>query len=333
MRRIALVGSWADPIGDRRTIAAELAAAWSRDGDRVSVFADAPASTRELLTERSVASWPESAYGRHFSRDEFDHTVLMLGPRLDSLLALARSADDGAHVWLQDCTLDVDGSPIDAPDDWLSEVLSSARSVIVGSDRVAGVVRRAAPDGPPVLVMPPAHPDVVSVVDTPERNLAMVRGDDEVGVYLADRLGATLFRLDDDSMTPEVRDARLLSARAGIEIRSFERGFASTSVTHMTARGIPMITNLSAHAPFAGGDLTARGLVVLNEADDVLDRVVALLAPVLDDDRQWLAASTAAKATAASWTWTDAADVLAQWIGVVDDLERSTVRVVGAVPS
>jgi hypothetical protein len=58
MRRIALVGSWADPIGDRRTIAAELAAAWSRDGDRVSVFADAPASTRELLTERSVEGTP-----------------------------------------------------------------------------------------------------------------------------------------------------------------------------------------------------------------------------------------------------------------------------------
>jgi hypothetical protein len=98
----------------------------------------------------------------------------------------------------------------------------------------------------------------------------------------------------------------------------------------MTARGIPTITNLTAHAPFAGDDLVATGLVVVDR-DQTLDRIVEAITPILDDDRQWLMASTAAKATASSWTWVDAADVLAQWIDVVDGLDPSTVHVVGAV--
>ena len=104
---------------------------------------------------------------------------------------------------------------------------------------------------------------------------------------------------------------------------------ASTTVTHMMARGIPTITDLTAHAPFAGDGLADTGLVVVDDLDAIADA----LRPVLDDDRVWLEASTAAKATAASWTWSDAADVLAQWIGAVDSLPRETVRVVGAVAS
>jgi hypothetical protein len=328
-RRIALVGSWADAVDDRRSVSAELAIAWPHD-DKVSMFGDASPMMREQLADRRTACWPEGAFGSHFQSHEFDHAMVMIGPRLDSLLALARSADDGAHVWLQDSVLEVDRSPIDPPAEWLTEVLSAARSVIVGSDRAAGVVRRLAPDGPPVLVMPPAHPTVVPIVDPPDRTVIVVGDTEEVQQFLTDELSVYVVRLDGADMTSGESEARLLSSRAAIEIRSSERGFASTTVTHMTARGIPTITNLAAHAPFASDDLTSRGLVVI-ESDDDVARLVEVIAPILDDDRLWLEASTAAKATAASWTWTDAADVMSQWIEAVDSLEPSTVRVVGAV--
>lgn len=326
MSTVALVGSWADVIDDRRTVAVELGVAWS-GAARVSVFADASPSMHEQLVASGVVCWPEGAFGRHFTRHDFDHTVLMIGPRFDSVLALGRSADEGCHVWLQDDVVDSDGFPIDAPDDWFADVIASARSIVVGSDWLAGRVRRVSPEGPPVLVMPPAHPLVEPVIDPPSRTIAVVGGDDSVCQYLADELSVNLVRLDNPEMPPSLREARVLSSRAGVEIRTTERGFASTTVTHMMARGIPTITNLTAHAPFAGGALPTTGLVVADEITEIAEQ----LRPVLDDDRVWLEASTAAKSTAASWTWSDAADVLAQWITVVDELEPSTVRVVGAV--
>lgn len=334
---VALVGSWADVIDDRRAVSAELALAWSRESARVSVFADASPFLREQLAAVGVTSWPEGAFGRHFTRHDFAHTVVMIGPRFDSVLSLGRSADEGCHVWLQDDVVDSDGFPIDAPDGWLADVIGSARSIIVGSDWLAGVVRQLSPEGPPILVMPPAHPIVDPVVDTPERVIAIAGGDATVCEYLSEALSAHIVRLGDIEMPPELRESRVLSSRAGVEIRTTERGFASTTVTHMMARGIPTITTLGAHAPFAASALAESGLVVLDgddeDRDDLVARLVEHLRPILDDDREWLTASTAAKSTAASWTWSDAADVLSQWITVVDDLEPSTVRVVGAVAS
>jgi hypothetical protein len=326
---IALVGSWADAVDERRSLAAELASTWPSGPARVSLFADTTDDQRARLV--GVRVWPEGAFGGHFTRREFDHVILMIGARLDSILALARSADEGCHVWLQHDVVDIDGAPIDAPTDWLPDVITSARSIVVGSDRLAGIVRQLAPDYPPVLVMPPAHPTVTPVVDTPERVIAIAGGGESVHQYLTETLSATLISVDDHSVTPDVREARLLSARAGVEFRTTERGFASTTVTHMMARGIPTITDLSAHAPFAGDALTTTGLIVVDGDDFGL--IADALRPVLDDDRVWLEASTAAKATAASWTWNDAADVLAQWIDAVDSLPRETVRVVGAVAS
>lgn len=328
--RVALVGSWADAIDDRRSVAAELAVAWPRSSEQLAVFADASADIAAELARSGVTRWPEGAFGRHHSRDEFDHVVLMIGPRLDSLLSLGRSADSGCHVWLQGDVVDRDGLPIDAPTNWLGDVIASARSVIVGSDWLAGVVRRISPDGPPVLVMPPAYPNLESIVDTPQRVVASIGGDDDLHRFLAERLSATVVRLDDTDVTPSVRESRVLSARAGVEIGTTERGFASTTLTHMMARGVPMITTLGAHAPFAADESISTGLVVVERDDDLGERLVEHLAPILDDDRQWLAASTAAKATAASWTWGDAADVLSQWITSVDALDPSTVRIVGA---
>ena len=328
---IALVGSWADAVDDRRSIAAELASVWPNVSDRISIFGDMPPAMRDHVASIGVHGWPEGAFGRHFMAHDFDHAVLAIGSRLDSLLALGRSADAGCHVWLQSDVVDAEEFPIDAPDGWFVDVIAAARSVIVGSDWLAGVVRNVSPDGPPVLVMPPAHPTVTPIVETPGR-VIVVSGDDEVFTYLADALSVSVVRLDDADMTPSVREARLLSARAGVEIRTQERGFASTTVTHMTARGIPTITTLGAHAPLASRSLSATGLVVLDDDVD-LDHLIAHLTPILDDDREWLTASTAAKATAASWTWADAADVLAQWMETVDDLDPSTVRVVGAVTS
>ncbi|MFZ9385141.1 MAG: hypothetical protein ACO27U_10770 [Ilumatobacteraceae bacterium] len=328
---VALVGSWADSVDDRRSVAGELASVWPKDSGRISIFGELPPDMRDRLSASGVRCWPEGAFGRHFVQNDFDHSVLLIGPRLDSLLALGRSADAGCHVWLQSDVVDDEKFPIDAPDGWLVDVIAAARSVIVGSDWLAGVVRNVSPDGPPVLVMPPAHPDVTPIVETPGR-VIVVSGDDEVFTYLADALSVSVVRLDDADMTPSVREARLLSARAGVEIRTQERGFASTTVTHMTARGIPTITTLGAHAPLASRSLSATGLVVLDDDVDP-DLLVDHLTQILDDDREWLVASTAAKATAASWTWSDAADVLAQWMETVDDLEPSTVRVVGAVTS
>ena len=332
---IALVGSWADSINDRRAIAAELAAAWPRDTARISVFADTSPAIRDRVNTHGAMCWPEGAFGRHFHRPDFDHALVMIGPRLDSLLALARSSDEGCHVWLQHDVIDADELPIDAPDGWFADVIGSARSVIVGSDWLAGQVRRVSPDGPPVLVLPPAHPTVEPIIETPGRTLVVVGGDEPVHRYLADALTAEVVRLDDPSMTPDERRTRLLSARAALEVRRTERGFASTTVTHMMARGIPTITTLGAHAPFASSSLSESGLVTvaIDDHDELVVRLVEHFRPLFDDDRSWLAASTAAKATAASWTWTDAADVLAQWFTVVDDLAPSSVRVVGAVAS
>ncbi|MGA1682823.1 MAG: glycosyltransferase [Ilumatobacteraceae bacterium] len=324
---IALVGSWADAVDERRSLAAELASSWPSGRARISVFTDTTDDQRARLVGARV--WPEGAFGGHFTRYEFDHVILMIGARLDSILALARSADEGCHVWLQDDVVDIDGAPIDAPADWLPDVIASARSIIVGSDRLAGIVRQLAPEAPPVLVLPPAHPTVTPVVDTPERVIAIAGGDESVHQYLADTLSATLFSIDDQSVTSDVRERRLLAARVGVDFHTIERGMASTTVTHMMARGIPTITDLTAHAPFAGDGLTDTGLVVVDDLDAIADA----LRPVLDDDRVWLEASTAAKATAASWTWSDAADVLAQWIDTVDSLPRETVRVVGAIAS
>ena len=249
------------------------------------------------------------------------------------MLALARSADEGCHVWLQHDVVDVDGVPIDAPDGWLRDVIASARSVIVGSDWLAGVVRRLSPDGPPVLVMPPAHPTVDPIVEPPGRTIGLVGGDESLHRNLSDTLSAHIVRLQGDDMTSDAQEARLLSLRAGVEIRTTERGFASTTVTHMMARGIPTVTNLDAHSAFASSSLSETGLVVVGQDEDLGRQLVAALRPILDDDREWLTASTAAKATASSWTWRDAADVLAQWISTVDTLAGSTVRVIGSVAS
>lgn len=327
---VALVGSWADALDDRRAVAGELAAAWPNDSTRLSVFADVSPTTRERMGSSNCTCWPEGAFGRHFFGHEFDHAVVMIGPRFDSVLVLARSADEGCHVWLQHDVVDSDGSPIDAPDGWFRDVIASARSVIVGSDRLAGRVRRSNPDGPPVLVMPPAHPVVVPIIDPPGRVIGLVGGDESLHRHLAESLSAHVVRLDGSDMASEDRDARLLSLRAGVEIRATERGFASTTVTHMMARGIPTLTNLDAHSVFAAPSLSRTGLSVIDQGEDLDRRLVEFLQPILDDDREWLMASTAAKATAASWTWRDAADVLSQWISTVDTLERSTVRVVGS---
>ena len=183
---IALVGSWADAVDERRSLAAELASSWPSGSERISVFADTTDDQLARLVGARV--WPEGAFGGHFTRREFDHVILMIGARLDSILALARSADEGCHVWLQDDVVDIDGAPIDAPADWLPDVIGSARSIIVGSDRLAGIVRQLAPEAPPVLVMPPAHPTVTPVVDTPDRVIAISSEDESVHRYIGTRV-------------------------------------------------------------------------------------------------------------------------------------------------
>ncbi len=248
---IALVGSWADAVDERRSLAAELASSWPSGSARVSLFADTTDDQRARLG--GVRVWPEGAFGGHFTRREFDHVILLIGARLNSILALARSADEGCHVWLQDDVVDIDGAPIDAPADWLPDVIASARSIIVGSDRLAGIVRQLAPEAPPVLVMPPAYPTVTPVVDTPDRVIAISSEDESVHQYLTETFNATLVSIDDTSVTSDVRERRLLSARVGVDFHTIERGMASTTVTHMMARGIPTITDLKAQAPFAGG--------------------------------------------------------------------------------
>ncbi|MGA1032017.1 MAG: hypothetical protein ACO3US_06235, partial [Ilumatobacteraceae bacterium] len=80
---------------------------------------------------------------------------------------------------------------------------------------------------------------VTPVVDTPDRVIAIAGGDGEVHRCLTETLHATLVSIDDTSVTPDVREVRLLSARAGVEFHTTERGMASTTVTHMMARGIP----------------------------------------------------------------------------------------------
>ena len=136
---IALVGSWSGAGVDRRATAAELARGWPSTGRPVSVFADLDAATQRELRAMSIRCWPEGAFGRHVVSGDVDHAVLMLGPRFESLLALARAADHGCHVWLQNDVVDCDESPIDAPVDWLVDMIGSARSVIERPPRLAAM--------------------------------------------------------------------------------------------------------------------------------------------------------------------------------------------------
>jgi len=231
----------------------------------------------------------------------------------------------------------------------LRAALAQARSVIVSSERAAAIVREARPDGPPLLVLPLAHPPVSELPEIPLSRTLVASG------WLAankapDLAIEVLRRLDDDVTLTFVGEAagdttevtrRLAeaagvdhrvtftgrlddvayantigTARVGVQLRTADRGEMSAAITDLLARGVPTVTTLQTAGPSSAGLQ-----VVAFDADAVADAIRNLF-----DDEVWTAASVDARDRAAAWTFDDVAGVLLQWLDDVEGLDPATIR-------
>ena len=225
---------------------------------------------------------------------------------------------------------------------FLEPVLNTARSVIVSSQAAADVIRRVMPGHPPMLVLPLAFPDLEPVVDPPARSLVTAGWLDsnkrpEVLVRVAARLGVDITFVGEANgtsadavralaselgvaarvhlvgrVTNDEYDRHLRSHRVGIQLRDDASGQMSAAVNDLVARGIPVVTSMTSHAAIAEGGLQH----VVSTANDeaMANLVVDLVAPLLDDDNSWRAASATEARYAASWRFTDVSRRVARWL-------------------
>lgn len=234
----------------------------------------------------------------------------------------------------------------------LGATLARARSVIVSSEAAAEVVRRVRSDGPPLLILPIAYPDVSPSRTPPTQGDIVVVGwlDINKAPELAVDVLASIRRSHDATLTfvgsatdhavesvmqrvtllglegyvtvtgrlgDDDYSARLRSARVGLQLRIGGGGEMSAAVTDLVAAGTPTVTTLTTAKP------TSAGLqVVGHRAKDLLDAVL----PLLDDDAAWSLASEDARRRAASWTFDNVAAALADWLDCVDQLDVGAIR-------
>jgi len=229
--------------------------------------------------------------------------------------------------------------------DFCQPVVAGARSIIVSSDAAAEVVRRYG--DAPVLVLPLAYPHrplsvprfgkVVSLgrIDDgkqPDELIGLAAGDQRIEVVLigrisddvrarcrglADSLGCAdrvriTGALSDDELHEELADAW-----AGVQLRRGHVGQMSASVTELVARGIPVVTSLSTHAP--GGP----GLQIIDgtAAPEVLDALDPWWSRA-----EWDAASHWCRSTASAYPPSTVAERLVAWLDEADSVAPGVYR-------
>jgi glycosyltransferase involved in cell wall biosynthesis len=237
--------------------------------------------------------------------------------------------------------------------DLLAPLVTTARSVIVSSERAAlavgGAAARLGVAPPPTLVVPLAHRPVVARRRPADRTDLVAVGwlghnkAPHVLLDVLERLPGTALTfvgpavtavralVDEEALrrgldarisftgrlTDEAYFARLAGARVAVQLRDGDRGEMSGAVADLQAAGVPTVTTL-ATAPDTGPGLQ---VVALDP-----DLVVAAVAPLLDDDTAWSTASDDALARAAAWTYDDVARALVAWLSVADELPAGTVQ-------
>ena len=170
----------------------------------------------------------------------------------------------------------------------IAETLDRSRSVIVSSERAADTVRRVRPDGPPVLVLPLAFPDVGAAALAPpaleivavgwlaankaplvaldvlhrlvpalDATLAFVGPTVEAAAAEVEAEAARLGIADRVTITGRLADEpyreRLSGARVGLQLRVGDRGEMSAAVADLVAHGVPTVTTLATAGPSSAG--------------------------------------------------------------------------------
>jgi glycosyltransferase involved in cell wall biosynthesis len=231
----------------------------------------------------------------------------------------------------------------------LGETLDRARSVIVSSRQAADIVRELRPHGAPVLVLPLAFPPTVAPMGIPTAGDVVAVGwlapnkSPELAIEVLRRLGsdvsltfvgpvagdtadvvrrrAEAFGVGDrvsftGRLDEEAYSARIARSRAGLQLRTAERGEMSAAVTDLLAHGVPTVTTLSTVGA------SSPGLQVV-QADPGL--LAGAISSLFDDDA-WSSASTDALDRAARWTFDHVARAVIGWLDVSGDLPPGTVR-------
>ena len=394
-RRIAVAGPFAGSESGIASYDESLVGALHHvdDGPDLDVFVDASASPEP--THAGPERFPVRALGRYQKPWNYDHIIAVLGSSPHHTATADLAMETPCHVWLHEPSLvgvhvglaHASGSetwatqyvqsvlqstesdeliakitdPLDATqlDDagvtMLATTLENARSVIVSSERAAEIVRRVRPDGPPLLVLPLAHPPVHSAPEVPHSaeivavgwlaaNKAPLFAIDLLA-RLVDRCAGVDVRLtfvgaslggvagevqlaaeragvgDRVSFTgrldAEAYHERLCNARAGLQLRAAERREMSAAVADLLSHGVPTVTTMSTAGPSSPG-VRVVGLDVAELAAELI--------PLLTDDVAWLEASTDALERAQGWTFDDVATALLDWLDEVEQLEPTVIH-------
>ena len=363
------------------------------DNSAVDVFVDSSASPTP--TAGGPDRFPLRALGRYQKPWSYDHVVAVLGSSPHHVATAKLAIETPCHVWLHEPSLvgvhvglaHSSGSegwaqsyvqgllaqtepeqliagitdPLDAAQleeagiTMLEPTLAKARSVIVSSEYAADVVRRARPDGPPLLVLPLAHPPTLPPPGPPQSATIVAvgwlaankapmlavellahlvknnSGIDPRLVFVGAAMGDLADQVKDVAEAAGVSDrvtitgrvddesytALLHGARVGLQLRLNERGEMSAAVSDLLSHGVPTVTTMnSAGPPSAGVRIT--GLDVA--------RLAAEIVPLLTEDALWSTASADALKRAQGWTFDDVAIALVEWLNLVDQLEPGEIH-------
>ncbi len=314
---------------------------------------DSSTPTNDVPGTAVFDRWPARSLGRFRKAWEFDDVVAVVGGSPNHAGSAAVAHQGHAHLWIHEHGL------LAAEFGSLFSTAAAARSLIVASEEAAAGLRRAHPQGPPILVLPlaslgvpiDARPRTREVVawawascnaelemfvrvaaqlatSHPTASMAVIGeaygGSIDDARNLAGRLGADANIVFEPSSSTEEALQRLAGARVGLHVASHDSGEVSIAVAAMLEVGVPTITSLKSHGPASPGLQ-----VVPFEAHAIADAI----GPLLTDDAAWLAACGDARIRARAWTFDDVARELLGWLDDVDDLEPSTIRRVGPLPA
>ena len=146
--RVALAGRFDDgPDESPAATNARVAEALRAGGADVTVLVDGGGSPEP--THATPDRWPVRALGRFVKPWDFDHVIAVLGAAPQHVATSAAARAVPCHLWIHDDALP--GVRFGAN----LQALEIARSAIVGSVEAAGLLRRAAANPCPILVVTP----------------------------------------------------------------------------------------------------------------------------------------------------------------------------------